>query len=468
MLVALAAIFYLAPWPIVYVPALLALFAFSWLRLDLAVLLVILFAPLYMHPKHIGSKEFAPSEIFVLLDAAIAAGWVLFPVRRRRLAWTRLVRSPFLLPALLFFLAATGSTLAAADLHQALQAYRERIVEPLAFFALLLLTQTSGRRWKSALGTLILAGLIVTVIGLFQRITHTDLTHDPGSTILKIHSVYGSPDNVGLLLDRVVPLWLAVLLGVSLRRLLRIGWYLVGLILLTGLFLTYSRGAWVAIALACLLLLALTRQWGRWVAAVCLVLLILAGAVRGPALVRALSIGHSGTAQTRLYIWQSAEHMIADHPFLGIGPDNFLHYYAPRPAPNQYFLSFCKNGLGYIDPRAGNQPCESHPHDEVLDFWLSTGLLGLAAFIWLEVVFWSICLRSYRAGRSQWDRVLVLGAGGAMLASLIHGLVDNSYFLIDLALLFWLLCACVSYLERSAPGIGQQSSQEVSPAPAPA
>jgi hypothetical protein len=31
-----------------------------------------------------------------------------------------------------------------------------------------------------------------------------------------------------------------------------------------------------------------------------------------------------------------------------------------------------------------------------------------------------------------------------MAASLVHGLVDNSYFLPDLAVLFWILCALVA------------------------
>ena len=41
--------------------------------------------------------------------------------------------------------------------------------------------------------------------------------------------------------------------------------------------------------------------------------------------------------------------------------------------------------------------------------------------------------------------VLLAGSMAAMLAALIHGLVDNSYFLEDVALLFWMLCAFVSY-----------------------
>jgi tetrahydromethanopterin S-methyltransferase subunit C len=42
-------------------------------------------------------------------------------------------------------------------------------------------------------------------------------------------------------------------------------------------------------------------------------------------------------------------------------------------------------------------------------------------------------------------RVLVLGVSAGMLAGVIHGLVDNSYFLVDLSILFWTFCALVSF-----------------------
>jgi O-antigen ligase len=132
--------------------------------------------------------------------------------------------------------------------------------------------------------------------------------------------------------------------------------------------------------------------------------------------------------------------MIRDHPVVGIGPDNFLHYYAPR---HQLYLQ-CNRGLGYMDSRASVEPCISHPHDEVLDLWLSSGILGLSAFVWLQFVFWKNAWLSY-AGKKGIMRVLLAGTMAAMLAGLVHGLVDNSYFLEDLSLLFWMFCAFVSY-----------------------
>jgi len=102
-----------------------------------------------------------------------------------------------------------------------------------------------------------------------------------------------------------------------------------------------------------------------------------------------------------------------------------------------------------MDPQASREPCLSHPHNEILDFWLSTGLVGLAAFLWLLAVFWVQCVRLYPACGA-----LLLGTMGAVVAMLIHGLVDNSYFLPDLALIFWLLCGFVSYRSLSGRRVG--------------
>jgi putative inorganic carbon (HCO3(-)) transporter len=441
------AAFYLLPWAPAYLLALLAVAALSWYRLDLALLLVVIFAPFFMLPKHIGGKEFAPSEIFIVLDAVLAGGYILHPAKRPRLDWSKLLRSPFLVPALLFLLAAAVSATFAADHHQALQAFRERILEPVAFFALLTLLAARSSHWQWLFTALIASGVIVGAVGLVQRATNQNLTVDAG--IKKIHSVYGSPDNVGLLFDRAIPVWLALGMAGRLRRIHWLPWLGAGIVLIPALTLTYSRGAWVAIAVAAVGLVAVLRHWGRWFVLAGFIGLVGAIVLEGPSLQRAFSSGHAGTVHQRFYIWHSAVRMIEDHPILGIGPDNFLHYYAPRPAPHQYFQRFCPNGLGYIEPQAGAEPCLSHPHNAILDAWLSTGIVGLAAFIWLEVVFWGALWRAYPSSSELPG--LILGAGAAMLASLIHGMVDNMYFLPDLAILFWLLCGFASYLATASP-----------------
>ena len=60
----------------------------------------------------------------------------------------------------------------------------------------------------------------------------------------------------------------------------------------------------------------------------------------------------------------------------------------------------------------------------------------MAAFGWLLARF-------FGAGRGRLHDPLVLGALAAMTAALVHGMVDNFYFVPDLALAFWLLIVLV-------------------------
>ncbi len=441
LLLLAATAFYVAPWPVLYGPALVAVAALTWRRPELALGLIVAFAPLFMVPKHLGSKEFAPSEIFLLVDILVAAVYAALPSRRQLLHWDRLLRSPVLPPLLLFVLAGTISTLLATDHAEGFRAFREVIAEPSIFFALLLLQASRAWHWQLLATTLVLTGLALALVSLGQLATHQNVSVVPGTSIERVKAFYGSPDNLGLFFDRVIPAWLALLVLGRLATRWRWAWIGMGPLFALVLFLTGSRGAWIATGLGCLLVLALTFPWGRWLALLCLVLGGIGLAFEGHAISRTVGSGHANTAERRIDLWRSSLRMVRDHPLTGVGPDNFLHYYAPRTGP---YLP-CKHGLGYMESAASAEPCLSHPHDVILDYWLSTGILGLMAFVWLQVVFWRLSARAWQRWRAVPQAALILGAMGAMVATLAHGLVDNSYFLIDLAIVFWLLLGLVSF-----------------------
>jgi putative inorganic carbon (hco3(-)) transporter len=437
MLAGLSLVFYLAPWPPLYLPAGLLLAALTLFRLDLALLLVPFYLPFFPAPKHVGHWQFAPSELLIVLD--VLAAIALVASRRVTVPWNAAIRSRFAAPAALLVVAGIASTAAAADRHVALEWLRWTIAEPVLYFVLLLAFLRQGRYWVYLALSAVLGGTVVGAIGIGQSLVATD---GPTVPLLGVHlqqakGAYGSPDNLGLLYDRIVPLWLPLALSAAPLR--RIAYGILGVILAAALFLAYSRGAWVAVAIAAVAVLIWSRHWGRWLAVATVVLVALVGAAAGPKIAQTLTSGHAGTASKRLVIWTAAARMVRDHPLLGIGPDNFQHYYAPTRQQDRW-QSECPPGVGYVGTNAHGEPCLSHPHNEFLDFWLSTGVAGLIAFLWLELVFWKE-VAGWLARRDP----LVLGAAAAMLASLIHGLVDNSYFLPDLAVLFWILCALLSW-----------------------
>jgi O-antigen ligase len=483
-LVALATSFYAIPWVPLYAIAFAGLAVLTWRRLDSALALVVLFAPLFMYPKHIGHYEFAPSEILLLLDAAVLLGWMQWSKKWPQLDWHALRRSPYLFPGSLFLGAGAVSTLFAADQHVALRAYRETILEPAGFFAMLTIVRSPRREWYLRYGALLGAGMVVGLFGLGTWVTGRDLAAaSVGSGIKLVKSVYGSPDNVGLLFDRVIPVWFAALLLLVRNRWRMAAFSVCGVVFVATLLLSRSRGAEVAVVLGVLLVVALWHRRSVWLIAAIAVIGLGGLAVKAHSIENALNAGHAGTAQNRVYIWETSLKMIRDHPVLGVGPDNFLHYYAPVAGPRRY--APCPAGLGYVSKvsqaLASNEPCQSHPHNVILDLYLSTGIAGLIAFLWLEAMFgWqavTVLRRLWRASSHpapsasasftsrllvgvfpwtfDWRWPFVVGSMGAMMAALVHGMVDNSYFLVDLSLIFWLLLAGAQAMAQNPATAGR-------------
>ena len=141
----------------------------------------------------------------------------------------------------------------------------------------------------------------------------------------------------------------------------------------------------------------------------------------------------SGTGALRLWLWRSAWQMAQDFPLLGVGPDNFLYAYRS----------------GYILPAAWQEPNLNHPHNVILDLWTRLGLPGLlVAGLWL----WTVVRGLWHQIRHSHDEqfILALGMLAAVAAALVHGLIDVSYALPDL-MVVWVLFSTVTETEPPGP-----------------
>ena len=122
---------------------------------------------------------------------------------------------------------------------------------------------------------------------------------------------------------------------------------------------------------------------------------------------------------SRLMIWQSAGKMISDSPIFGIGPGNFGSCYLTY---QQYFPPY----LEWSVPE---------PHNVFLAFWLGSGLIGLLGFGFL-VAWWF--RNVFRRMQKEGD-LLLLALAVIMIATLIHGLFDTTYWRMILAYSFWVV-----------------------------
>lgn len=442
-----------ASWLLLAVAAVLA-----WIRLEIAIALLPLTFPEYLDLKPLtfsGSPAFSLGElgVFICLGVACLRNALLPGERLASWVWLRRLwqeTRSLLLPALLFLIGASLAVFVSPDRHESLRAYREEIIEPLLYFLLILRYLQTRTDLARAISALVLSALIAAGMGIVQGLFHisSDLLYVDAHTF-RINGPYGSPNNLALLLDRTIPLLLALALVGLFRRPaadtsaqqpawrdpLRWVCLLLLLPLFWALYWTGSRGAEVALAVVFFLLLVFElRNW--IIALVLLVATGLAAWLLRSRIAGVLEASGHGILSERFLLWKAGLLIIRDHFLLGTGPDSFNTLYTPT-APGSYALKALD---GQPFPAAYN-PHLSHPHNFILDFWISTGLLGIAAFLWLLGAFAMVLRHVYRLcvplREGRLLQRLLLGIAGSILATVVHGLVDNAYFVPDLAMLFW-------------------------------
>lgn len=389
----------------------------------------------------LGAARLNPAEILVVSTAAgvsIRAAWTAARAPadwRMQLAalrsWFTDLRFGAIAVGLLVVGTVSLGTVADPEhRRESLREFRWVVLEPVvAYFLCCWFLRQRGDRWR-ALGGWALASAAIALYSIGAGLAGSGLAVEG---VVRIRGLHPHPNALALYLER--PLILAAAIALAGTGRSRWLWAIPAVISAGALVFTYSRGALLSVLLTLLLAGWLTRHHRLTVAfaasgTVAITVLILAAPERF------LSLFRGGSGSLRLDIWGAALAMIRDYPIFGIGLDQFLYQYAPR----------------YVAPEAWPERFTSHPHNLLLDAWLRLGLMGVTLLICAAVTLLR-CLYSVTRKVSP----MGLAAGLAVVAGAVHGLVDNGYFLPDLALAFWLLAAILE-LELS-------SRAAVAPAP---
>ncbi|MHB1162046.1 MAG: O-antigen ligase family protein, partial [Chloroflexota bacterium] len=387
--------------------------------------------PFYLHPRRLGPMAFSMPELILLCTLLGAALYALRRARDGQRSSTTSLATPLDGPIALFLGAALLSLLASELLRVSLRDLRTLVLEPVAAYYLAVWFLRRRGELMLVVVALLLGGGIAAAAGLYQYLFTDHVVAVEG--VRRVLGPYLSPNHLGLYLGRLLPMAIALALFLPQAR---IPAALLTLTLGAALLLTFSVGSWIASGAA---ILAVALLW-RARAAVALAgafALLLVGSVPLLSLER-ISSHFSltrGTSFIRVQLWESSLQMVRDHPLLGVGMDNFLYHYR----------------TAYLLPQAAAEPNLSHPHNLVLNFWLQMGLLGLAAMIWLLAALAGLWRRLWRTTLDPLSRALLAGVAGATVDLVAHGMVDNSYFLVDLAFHFWLCSAVVVLLSRLSP-----------------
>jgi putative inorganic carbon (HCO3(-)) transporter len=445
---------------LIALPFLVIFAVLCWYRLPVALALLPLTLPFYLQQRAIiGEISFSLAEVTLAVCLIIAA-LRLFVSKRDEISWAQLREriGPFFWPILVFCAAAALSILVAYSHRFALRAFHEEVVAPVLYLGLALIYLRSRRDLQRLLFALLGIGLLVAIIGLGQYA----LFRDQMALIvggLRLHAMYGSANDVGLLFDYVMPLGIAYLMArvTPKSRLLALG---ICLILLAALYLTNSGGSWMALSVATLFVVALSLRNRRlliWGSVAVVLIVAVVGLVFHTKIEHFILNWHAGSnglgsIGKRFYLWQSAWQMIQQSPWLGYGMDNWLCHYSVNNvcfSPLHHYWITTVNGQA---TGLSLEPELSHPHNIFLHVWVSMGIFGLLAFVAILILFCQLFVRVLRylsvatLENCEQLRWMTIGVGAAMLAAMVQGMIDSSFLEQDLAFCFWIVVAALLLL----------------------
>ncbi len=386
-----------------------------------------------------------PTTLLEVLFLELFAVWF-FTDGLRKGAWSGLGR--WAAPILLLMLGATIGVFVSPDLRAALGLWRAYFLEPVLFFAVftsVIRTDEQRRGVIIGLGACLYA---VSLAAVYQKLTGFGIPNPlwAAAETRRVTAFYGYPNAIGLFAAPVIVLlagWAAglFLAGTARARVASLLPIILSLLGLAACLFAVSKGAiigaFAGLAVLGLLVKKLRGPTLALVIAGCLAVMLYAPALRLASSIFAL---RDQSGSVRAIGWEDTIKMLADHPVFGAGLSGFQQIVEPY------------HEAKYIE-------IFMYPHDIFLNFWTETGLIGLAGFVWLTIMLFAEAVRQLRRRPHDWLPSALLAA---LVAVVVHGLVDVPYMKNDLAMLFWILAGLIfslaaEPLKKKARGVDEKA-----------
>jgi len=392
--------------------------------------LTLLLLPLYIVRFNIFSIPFTLLELSLLISVSATFFYVI-----KQKIHLKQFKTFFDLPIFFFLLAALLSVLVTPDLNGGLGIFKAYFLEPMLFFYSLVFVGRKTNSFKFIFWGLIGAVILVSGLGLIQKLSGMFIFAEHEWNQDRISSFYNSANSVALFIGPLIPL-IAVLFFSVLHGMKKSFFLFLLIFLSVIMFWTKSKGGMLAeifslgVILYGLLCFKFQKIKKLWVVVpVLFIVMSVAFFVQVYSLYNPMIVGNGArieddTLQIRYATWQSTVQILSNNLVLGTGLNGFKVTY------DNYKLTNFEEDFQY-------------PHTIVFNFWTETGLLGLVSFMTLLLYCFFICLQLNRKRMNY----LSLGLIGAFSYIVIHGLVDVPYFKNDLAVQFWSLIAITQLLK---------------------
>jgi len=353
---------------------------------------------------------------------------------RKKVIWDKIIRN-YWYAAFLLLIGATLGVIFAPDLinlpsgeildakRTALGVWKGWVMAPMLYFAVLTQVLTKREDIEKLLRVFVyssaVVGLLAHITGLFGEGVTIDLRlrgFYESANYLALYLVPAIMVNIYFFLIRQKPLKIENYLDISSL-----------VILIYCLFFTRSYAGIIAVfgalGLAAIYYLYQNPKQRKNVI-IAIIALIAAFAVvvltqlNTEKFRQTLDYRNRSSTSVRLEIYRTSWDLIKKNPIFGLGPGLFqANYQNQAPITLEHA------------PLEWNMP---HPHNIFLGFWMNAGLIGLIAFIGILIL-----------AHQRFTFPLI-----ALWGILIHGFFDMPFWKNDLAMIFWLIIACILVLQK--------------------
>jgi len=278
---------------------------------------------------------------------------------------------------------------------------------------------------RTIVTVMLTAALIVSIYGIINYVTGNNLAES-----YRVRATLGSTVTLAgvLLLAFAVSISLTIIGDTGRWRFL---FPVVSLFSFVCLILTYTRGAWLGAILAIIITFLFSTGRRKTALLVAIVLLVIAPLasqhvrerVRSFAQLQEMSIGG------RFSMWLSATETAKDRPFFGVGLMDLGKVYDKYKRPDSGFSS-------------------GHMHSDFFHVLASTGIVGLAAFLWLLRSICSLLLRNLLSMKRKQGFLFAVCLGtlagfcGFVAAGMFEWNFGDAEVVSMLYCLIGLTCAC--------------------------
>jgi len=413
-----------------------------WLNLEQGIYLICLSLPLYLVRFRIG---WIPTTFLELMIYFLFMVWWI-----KKISW-RGIRgyclsviekisqlNPLFIPIWLIFIGTTLSVWFSSDLKTSAGLWKAYFLDPLLFLFVFVDVIKKENQIRKTLKYLVYSGILTALISLTAYWPKLSLVRDGFTYTGRLKGFYLSPNHLAMFITPLFLIsgWLCLTARFKKEK---IFWFLVLLLFLLVLYLTYSYGAWFGLGISLifgLLMIYQAKIFSFKKSLLILVLLTLLGLgliyqQSSTIKFKDLLFSSRSSWQSRLIIWRVALEILKDNPFLGIGPGLFQKIYL---AYQDRFPPYLEWAVPY-------------PHNLFLAFWLQTSLIGFLGFLWLMgKIFYLTIKKIGLVARKDFSLFLVFLMVFVYILS--HGIIDTPYWKNDLSLMFWLIVGCWLVLFR--------------------